>query len=74
MGCGARSALLAVGDEASSIIQSIQFQDILTLYTMKNFGIVAVALFFVQCLADGNDPVTCGSTIKLLHDPSVSES
>lgn len=41
---------------------------------MKSFGVLAVALMFVLCLADDeHEPVTCGSSIKLLHDPSVSK-
>ena len=41
---------------------------------MKCFAILSTALFLVQSLADpeNNDPVTCGSSIKLLHDPTVS--
>lgn len=51
-----------------------KFQTHFYYSTMKCLGIISAALFLVHSLADSNDPVTCGSSIKLLHDPSVSSS
>jgi hypothetical protein len=56
-----------------SLLLQVLFEFI-CIIVMKSFGVLAVALMFVLCLADDeHEPVTCGSSIKLLHDPSVSK-